>query len=141
MEIEYFKSKLTKGQLEAMAIDAVKKQLENADEYQIYRFAKKLKFFSEHLVKESEEKLKDVWTESDRPEDMNYTTGDVILNLDEFEYRKFIAEHLKEVDEALKMAAKSKEPHFVVNIITGEVTSVPKVSIKSYRKDSINVKI
>ena len=141
MEIERFKSKLSRDQLQAIAIDTVRKQLYNVSEYDVYRFAKRLVYFAGELVKESEDKLKDVWTSSDKPADMNYTTGGEILDLNEFEYRKEIAEHLKYIDKQIKAAFKSDDPVFVPNIKTGEVLQVTKVSIKDYRKDSIRVEI
>jgi hypothetical protein len=142
MEIERFKSKLTKGQLEAMAIDTVKKQMENIDQASILLFAKKLKHFADVFVKEAENEAKLVWENiRDEHPEMNYTSGGALYDLNQFEYRKQIAEHLKEIDDQLKKAAKSDNPQFVPNIITGEVISVPKIKPKGYRKDSINVKL
>jgi len=142
MKIEVFKEKLSKGQLEAMAIDTVKKQMENVSALDSLRFAKKLKFFAEKLTVEAEKEAKMVWDqEKESYPDMDYTNGGAILDLNSFDYRKEIADHLKSIDDQLKLAQKSEAPLFIVNLVTGEPTEVPKVSIKNYRKDTINVKI
>jgi len=142
MNIERFKSKLSKGQLEALAIDTVKQQLESVDQATALRFAKKLKFFSDILVREAETEARQVWEMiRDDNKDLSYTQGGAILNLDEFEYRKQLADHLKEIDEALKLAHRMDNPMQIINIQTGEVLQVPKVSIKGYRKDSIRFEL
>ena len=142
MKIEIFKSKLSKGQLEAMAIDTIQKQMENVSPLESLRFAKKLYYFSDKLIKEAEKEAKMVWDqEKEAYPDMNYTQGGAILDLNAFDYRKEIANHLKSIDEQLKLAQKSEAPLFIVNLVTGEPTQVPKVPIKNYRKDTINVKI
>jgi len=142
MKIEIFKSKLSKSQLEAMAIDTIQKQMENVSPLESLRFAKKLYYFSDKLIKEAEKEAKMIWDqEKESYPDMNYTQGGAILDLNAFEYRKEIADHLKSIDEQLKLAQKSKAPLFIVNLVTGEPTQVPKVPIKNYRKDTINVKI
>lgn len=142
MEIEIFKSKLSKGQLEAMAIDAVRKQMETVSPLESLRFAKRLKYFADKLITEAETEAKMVWDqEKDTYPDMNYTQGGAILDLNAFDYRKEIAEHLKAIDDQLKLAQRSEAPLFIVNLVTGEPTQVPKVPVKNYRKDTINVKI
>lgn len=142
MDIERFKSKLSKDQLEAMAIDAVKKQLENVDQATALRFAKKLKFFADVLVKEAETEARQVWENiRDDNADMTYTQGGDILDYNEFEYRKQVADHLKDIDKAIRLAQTSEMPLHITNTTTGEVLEVPKVSIKDYRKDSINVRL
>ena len=142
MNIERFKSKLSKNQLEALAIDTVKQQLENVDQATALKFAKKLKFFADVLVKEAETEARQVWELiRDDNTDLSYTNGGVILDFNEFEYRKQVEAHLKEIDEALKLARKMENPLQIVNIQTGEVLEVPKVSIKGYRKDSIRFEL
>ena len=142
MELERFKSNLNKGQLEAMAIDTEKKYLESTDPLEILQFAKKLLYFATEFKEEAEKEAKLVWEthKIDYPS-MSYTVGGVILDLNGFDYRKKIADHLKSVDEQIKRAYKTKDPVFIASIITGEIISVPKVKMTGARKDSINVKI
>ena len=58
MEIERFKSNLNKGQLKAMAIDTVKNYLDEIPALDILHFAKKLKIFSDELIKNQRVKPK-----------------------------------------------------------------------------------
>ena len=137
MEIERFKSKLSKGQLETMAIDTVTKFMESTNELEILSFAKKLKFFTDILIKESESKAKMVWDQlrHDYP-NMNYTNGGVIIDYSQDAEYHDLAERLKARRELLDLAFKRKDPVF-----DEEGIEVPKVPVKGYRKDSINVKI
>lgn len=137
MNIEHFKSKLNKGQLEAMAIDTVKKFMESTNQLEVLSFAKKLKFFSEVLLKESESEAMLVWDQlkNDYP-NMNYTNGGHILNYDEDPVYYSIKLMLNDRKDLLDLAFKMKE-----TIFDKEGIEVPKVSVKGYRKDSINVKI
>ena len=137
MNIEYFKTNLNKGQLEAMAIDTVRKFMESQNQLEVLKFAKKLKYFTEILLKESESEAMQVWDQykSDFP-DMNYTQGGVILNYNEDPIYTDLQGKLKERKELLDMAYKQKD---IIYDASG--VEVPKVKIKDYRKDSINVKI
>jgi hypothetical protein len=137
MELERFKSKLSKGQLEAMAIDTVKKYMETQNPLDVLTFAKKLLHFSNVLVKESEKEGKMVWdnNKSDYP-DMNYTSGGAIFDWDSDPVYASIKLMLSERLELLRTAVKIKEPFFDKDGI-----EVPKCPLKGYRKDSINVKI
>ena len=137
MELERFKSKLTKGQIEAMAIDTVKKYTESTDPLEVLRFAKKLILFSNVLVKEAETEAKLVWEthKIDYPS-MSYTTGGTIYNWDKDPVYASIKLMLEQRTELLKTAVKMKDP-----IFDSEGIEVPKCPIKGYRKDSINVKL
>lgn len=137
MELERFKSKLSKGQLEAMAIDTVKKYMETQNPLDILSFAKKLIHFSGVLVKEAESEAKMVWdnNKSDYP-NMNYTSGGAIFDWDSDPVYASIKLMLSERLELLRTAVKIKEPFFDKDGI-----EVPKCKLKGYRKDSINVKI
>ena len=137
MELERFKSKLTKGQLEAMAIDTEKKYLESTDPLEILQFAKKLLYFATEFKEEAEKEAKLVWEthKIDYPS-MSYTTGGTIYDWDKDPVYASIKLMLEQRTELLKTAVKMKE-----QIFDGEGTEVPKCPIKGYRKDSINVKI
>ena len=137
MEIERFKSKLSKGQLEAMAVDTVKNYMDEISALEILSFAKKLKVFSDTLIKESEAEAKMVWDheKSDYP-NMNYTQGGAIYDYKEDPVYASIALMLEQRTELLKTAVKLKDP-----VYDSEGIEVPKVKVKGYRKDSINVKI
>ena len=137
MQIEYFKSKLTKGQLEALAIDTVKKHLDSVSALEALYFAKKLSFFAGHLVKEAENESFMVWDQEGKEhENMTYTNGGTIYDLDKDLVYSDLKSQLSERTELLKLALKRKDP-----IFDEEGIEVPKVPIKGYRKDSINVKI
>jgi hypothetical protein len=137
MKLEYFKSKLTKGQLDALAFDTVKKQLENVDALEALEFAKKLKHFSETLVNEAEIEAKLVWDQlkGDYPQ-MNYTQGGAIYNYSADPVYADLAAKLKERKTLLDTAVKLSD-----DVFDSEGVEVPKIPIKNYRKDSINVKI
>ena len=137
MELERFKSKLSKGQIEAMAIDTVKKYIESTDPLEVLQFAKKLILFSNVLVKEAETEAKMVWEthKIDYPS-MSYTTGGTIYDWDQDPVYASIKLMLSQRVELLKTAVKMKD-----QIFDGEGTEVPKCPIKGYRKDSINVKL
>ena len=137
MELERFKSKLTKGQIEAMAVDTVKTYMESTDPLEILQFAKKLILFSNVLVKEAETEAKLVWEthKIDYPS-MSYTSGGTIYDWDHDPVYASIKLMLSERTELLKTAVKMKD-----QIFDSEGTEVPKCPIKGYRKDSINVKI
>jgi len=137
MELERFKSKLSKSQLKNMAIDTVRKYMETSNPLDILTFAKKLLLFSTTLVKEAEDESKMVWDKdkNDYP-DMNYTQGGAIYNWEEDPVYNSIKIMLADRVELLKTAVRVKDP-----IFDNEGCEVPKVSIKTYRKDSINVKI
>ena len=137
MEIERFKSNLNKGQLKAMAIDTVKKYLDEIPALDILHFAKKLKIFSDELIKESETEAKMVWDQDKgNYPNMNYTQGGAIYDYKEDPVFASIALMLEQRTELLKTAIKLKDP-----VYDSEGVEVPKVKVKGYRKDSINVKI
>ena len=137
MEIERFKSKLSKSQLEGMAIDTVKKQLDNANPLDIYSFSKKLLFFANVLVKEAEDKAKEVWDQDKEghPE-MSYTQGGTIYEWMEDPVYESISIMMAERLLLLKTAVRTKDPFY-----DKDGVEVPKCKIKGYRKDSISVKI
>jgi len=120
-----------------MAIDTVRKFMESQNQLEVLKFAKKLKYFTEILLKESESEAMQVWDQykSDFP-DMNYTQGGVILNYNEDPIYTDLQGRLKERKELLDLAYKQKD---IIYDASG--VEVPKVKIKGYRKDSINVKI
>ena len=137
MNLEYFKSNLNKGQLEAIAIDTVRKHLESVDPLEALVFAKKLKFFADKLTTEAEKEAKHVWEQhKDAYPNCTYTNGGFLLDYSGDPVYSEIQDKLKERKELLDMAFKHKEI-----IFDSEGAEVPKVKIKSYRKDSINVKL
>ena len=137
MEIERFKSNLNKGQLEAMAIDTVKNYLDEIPALDILHFAKKLKIFSDELIKESEAEAKMVWDQDKgNYPNMNYTQGGAIYDFKEDPVFASIDLMREQRAELLKTAIKLKDP-----VYDSEGVEVPKVKIKGYRKDSIYVKI
>ena len=137
INIERFKSKLSKGQIEAMAIDTVRKYMETANPLDILEFSKKLIHFSGILVKEAEKEAKHVWdtNKSDYP-NMNYTSGGAIYDWDSDPVYSNLKQMLAERLELLRTSAKLKDP-----VYDSEGVEVPKCKIKGYRKDSINVKL
>lgn len=137
MEIERFKTKLTKGQLQAMAIDTVKTWLDTVSALDALTFAKRLKVFTDELIKESETEAKMIWdNEKSNYPNMNYTQGGAIKDYEEDPIYSSIKLMLGERKELLDTAFKMKDA-----IYDNEGIEVPKVPIKTYRKDSINVKI
>ena len=137
MEIERFKTKLSKGQLQSMAIDTVKQWIESVSPLDALTFAKRLKVFSDELIKESETEAKMVWdNEKSNYPDMSYTNGAVMKDYEEDPIYSSIKLMLSQRKELLDTAFQMKE-----SIYDHDGIEVPKVKIKSHRKDSINVKI
>ncbi len=137
MEIERFKTKLTKGQLQAMAIDTVKTWLDTVSALDALTFAKRLKVFTDQLIIESETEAKMIWdNEKSNYPNMNYTQGGAIKDYEEDPIYASIKLMLGERKELLDTAFKMTEA-----IYDNDGVEVPKVPIKTYRKDSINVNI
>jgi hypothetical protein len=137
MNLELFKSKLSKGQLEAMAIDTVRKQMENVSPMESLIFAKKLKYFTDVLLKEAETEAKQVWdNEKESYPNCTYNDGGFLLDYDQDPVHKELSDKRKERKELLNAAFKIKE-----YIVDEDGVQVPKVKIKSYRKPSIHVKL
>lgn len=137
MEIERFKSNLSKSEIKNMAIDTVRKYLDSTSALDVLSFAKKLILFSDTLVKEAETEAKMVWDqEKGNYPNMNYTQGGTIYDFDKDPVYKSIKKMLADRTELLKTALKIDS-----DVVDGDGVIVPKVPIKGYRKDSINVKI
>ena len=138
MEIEIFNNKqMGKGQITALAIDKVKHALVEHDALDVLIFAKRLKLFAEQFTKEAEENGFRVWDiEKSNYKNINYTQGGKILNYREDPTYQELEDALKERRELLNTAFTQKEA-----IYDSDGTEVPKVSIKGYRKDSLNVKL
>lgn len=137
MDIEIFRNKLNKKAIEELSFSTINKLLESCNELDVLRFAKKLKYFADEMIKDSEERAKMVWDNmrSDYP-DMNYTTGGAMYDYYKDPVYNELAEKMKERKLLLDTAVKLKD---VVADSDGAI--VPKVPVKGYRKDSINVNI
>ena len=137
MEIERFKTKLSKGLLKGMAVDTVKQWIETVSPLDALTFAKRLKVFSDELIRVSEIDAKMVWDqEKSNYPDMTYTIGGVLKDYEQDPIYNSIKIMLSERKELLDTAFKVKD-----KIFDNEGIEVPKVPVKSYRKDSINVRI
>ncbi len=137
MEIESFKTKLTKGQLQAMAIETVKTWLDTVSALDALTFAKRLKVFTDQLISYSEGQAKMVWDqEKSNYPNMTYTQGGAIKDYEEDPIYASIKLMLSQRKELLDAAFKMNEA-----IYDHDGVEVPKVKVKNYWKDSINVKI
>jgi len=137
MNLEYFKSKLSKSDLHDLAVKTVSEHLENVSALESLIFAKKLKYFTDTLITEAEKEAKLTWEQNkDSFPECTYTNGGFLLDYAKDPIYKEIQDKLKERKELLDMAFKMKDV-----IYDSEGVEVPKVKIKSYRKDSINVNI
>jgi hypothetical protein len=143
LKLDYFKTPLSKHQIQDMAIDKAKEMLNENSAIDSHILLKKINLFITTMLKENEKQALMEWgkDKADFYTNINHVVRGDTLNLNEFEYRQRIAEHLKEIDDALKKAQKSKDPQFVIDITTGEVRSVPVVSVKSHGSETLNVRI
>lgn len=137
MEVTLFKQKLNKAQLEATAQQTVKDLMEHEDALDVLLLAKRLLFFAESMKKDAENEAMLIWNikKQEHPE-MTYTQGGAELDYTgDDEYMRLYTE-LGKRKELLNFAFKSKD-----DIYDHDGVKVPKMKIKGYRKDSINVKL
>lgn len=138
IKTNYFKSTLTKGQIEALAIDEAKTMLETTNAIDAHIILKKANLFLATLMKENEKSALMDWNESanDFYFNVSYNQGGKILKYEEDPVYKELKDKLAERKKLLDTAFQMKDP-----IFDSEGIEVPKVKIKSHRKESLNVKI
>ena len=125
-----------------LAANDVRKSIEvgksNPVENQI--FFKRLKVYCDQFIVENEKAAIDEY-EKDRQRqfdgaEINLTQGAAILDYSQDLIYAELSEQLADRKKMLDMAYKMKEPFF-----DKEGVQVPKVKVKGYRKDSLNVRL
>jgi len=138
IKADYFKSTLTKGQITALAIDEAKNMLETTNAIDAHIILKKANLFLSTLMKENEKAALMDWDSSakDFYTNVSYNQGGKILDYDSDHVYKELKDKLAERKKLLDTSFQMTDP-----IFDGEGVEVPKVKVKSYRKESLNVKI
>ena len=139
IQTNYFKSNITKGQIKAKAFDDSKSLIEQHDPIDLHINLKKAKIYLDELIRENERNAlldwdlasKDFYTGV-----VTYNQGGKILNYEKDPVYMEIKEKLKERKDLLDMAFKMSD-----TIYDGEGIEVPKVPVKSERKESLNVRV
>ena len=137
IKTSYFKSDLKKGQIQALAIDHSKELYEHENCIDSHVMLKKAKLYIDTLLMENEKNALLIW-EANAAEYRNitYNQGGKTLDYIKDPIYASIKLMLDDRKELLDLAFKSKD-----SIFDGEGTEVPKVPIKSFRKQSLNVKL
>jgi hypothetical protein len=137
MNLDIFREYTGKKHLQQVATIKFQQMSYEENAMDILILAKKLKYFAEEFVKISEKEAKMVYDqEKERYNNVTYTQGGAILNYFQDEKYAELSELLRQRKQLLDTAHRMKEP-----IYDGEGVEVPKVKIKTYRKDSLNVSI
>ena len=137
IQTKYFKSNVTKQDIINLAkvhADEIK-DMESPIDAQI--LFKKAKLYLDTLLTENEKSALMIWEQNkqDYP-NVTYDQGGRILDYEADPVYLDLKEKLKQRKDILDMAYKQKEEFADSN---GEV--IPKVKIKSYRKESLNVRL
>lgn len=133
----YFKSNLKKGQIQALAIDHSLEINENENTIDFHIMLKKVKLYLDTLIKENEKNALLIWDQQKSDFDnITYNQGGKILDYSEDPIYHSIKLMLDDRKALLDLAFKSQN-----NIFDSEGVQVPKVPIKSYRKESLNVRL
>ena len=137
IKTSYFKSDLKKGQIQALAFDDSKDIFNNSDPLEAHIMLKKVKLYLDTLMRENEKNALLSWEQhKDDFDNVTYNQGGKILNYNEDPIYYSIKLMLDDRKELLDLAFKSKD-----NIFDSEGVQVPKVPVKSFRKESLNVRL
>ena len=137
-----FREPLRKRQIMELAIDDVNKSIEVARsspvETQI--FFKRLKVYVDEFIRGNETFAIDQYNQDKRTTynnvDVSLTRGAALLDYEKDPIYADLAYRLKERKQVLDMAFKMKD-----SVYDNEGIEVPKVPVKDYRKDSLNVRL
>jgi hypothetical protein len=137
-----FREPLKKRQIMELASQDVRNSIEmaksNPIETQI--FFKRLKVYCDQFISDNEKAAIEEF-EKDREKqfdgaDIHFTQGAALLDYSQDLIYAELAEQLADRKKMLDMAFKMKEPFY-----DKEGVQVPKVKVKGYRKDTLNVRL
>lgn len=138
-----FRESLRKNQIIDLASNDVKNSIEvgKASPLEAHVFFKRLKVYVDaYLVANEkpaiEEFEKHKLQKTFDGAEVSFTQGGTILDYSQDSEYRVLEERLKARKELLDFAFKSEDP-----IFDGDGAQVPKVGIKGYRKDSLNVRL
>ena len=142
MEIERFKSKLTKGQIEAMAVDESKniREVENCIDAHIY--IKRAKYFIDTLLKENQTNALLEWDsgKADYYKNVTLYNGKRTYDFKHIDVWSEMEGYKKDIEACAKRAIESKTPVLYVHPFTGETIVIDKPGVKS-SGETLNVKL
>ena len=142
MEIERFKSKLTKGQIEAMAIDDAKLIRETENCIEAHITLKKSKHYIDTLLKENQSNALLEWDSSkaDYYKNVSLYNGKRTYDFKSIEVWAEMEKYKKDIEALAKQAINSATPVLYEHPFTGETIIIEKPGVKS-SGETLNVKI
>ena len=137
-----FREPLRKNQIMDLALEDVNKALETAKSNPVENqiFFKRLKVYVDSFINGNETHAIDEFNKIKRDTfdgvNVSFTQGGAILDYDQDMIYSDLAAKLKERKMLLDLAFKMTD-----DIFDNEGVQVPKVKVKNYRKDSLNVRL
>ena len=134
----YFKTKLSRADIQEMARIEVDNLQGMNDPISLHIVLKKTKLFVDEMILRNEEAAISKWDAAakDQYRNVQYNQGGAIIDYSKDSVYSELAGKLKDRKDLLDMAFRMKEA-----IYDADGAEVPKLKIKSYRKDSLNVKL